>query len=432
MTGLRPGGGRERRSLRREEDVPGSDGDARQGEEKHDWGHDRRAVFPVASIDARLMTPGNANRKGPGYRYAPRMTPHRLLRTAGLVAALLIGLPAGTASAHEMGSMRVDATFGSQGDYRIVVVVLPDHLPGELNPFAGPADESIEALEARIEAFRARFSDSVRLEFDGEPAVPEAAPHEAPPGRIGFVLTGQVPRGAQTVTWSTSLPAGAYFLTLRNEGDPEPQNLWVDGGKRSAPFSLRHTRPLLTRWQVVALYLKLGFTHIVPKGLDHILFVLGIYLLALEKRSILLQVTAFTIAHSITLALTIYGVFSLSPRIVEPLIALSIVCVAVENLFVSRFRPWRLGLVFAFGLLHGMGFAGVLRDLGLPRSQFIPALVSFNVGVELGQLAVIAAAFLLVGAWFGKRAWYRSRVTVPASACIALIGVYWTVERIFH
>jgi hydrogenase/urease accessory protein HupE len=327
--------------------------------------------------------------------------------------------------------MKVEATFGSRGDYRIVAMVHPDHFPDDVNPFAGLNEQNLGEIDARLARFRARFQGSARVEFDGEPVALTAEPQEAPVGRIGILMTGPVPRGARNMTWSTSLPTGAYFLSLQNEGDPEPQSQWVDGGKTSKAFSLRHARPLLSRWQVIALYLQLGFTHIVPRGADHILFVLGIYLLTLEKRSILLQVTAFTVAHSITLALTIYGVVSLSPRIVEPLIALSIVCVAVENLFVRRFHLWRLALVFAFGLLHGMGFAGVLRELGIPRSQFIPALVSFNVGVEGGQLAVIAAAFLLVGLWFGKKTWYRSRITIPASACIGVIGVYWTVERVF-
>ena len=334
-------------------------------------------------------------------------------------------------AAHEMGSMKVEATFGTQGGYRIAVMVLPEHLPDDINPYSGLDDQSPDAIEARIDRFRAEFVRSVRLEFDGEPVLVEGAHEEAPAGRIGILLTGPVPRGAQGMTWSTSLPAGTYLLSLQNEGDPEPQLQWVGGGQTSKPFSLRHARPLLTRWQVVALYLRLGFTHIVPKGTDHILFVLGIYLLALDKRSILMQVTAFTVAHSITLALTIYGIVSLSPRIVEPLIALSIACVAVENLFVRSFHLWRLALVFAFGLLHGMGFAGVLRELGIPRAEFIPGLVSFHLGVEGGQLTVIAGAFLLVGYWFGAKPWYRARVTLPASACIAVIGLYWTVQRVF-
>src|SRR5205823_5104476 len=127
------------------------------------------------------------------------------------------------------------------------------------------------------------------------------------------------------------------------------------------------------------------FTHIVPGGLDHILFVLGIFLLSMKVKPVLAQVTAFTLAHSITLGLTIYGLVSVSPRVVEPMIALSIAYVAIENIATTALRPSRVAIVFAFGLLHGMGFAGVLKELGLPRAEFLTALVTFNVGVELGQ-----------------------------------------------
>ena len=177
-------------------------------------------------------------------------------------------------------------------------------------------------------------------------------------------------------------------------------------------------------------YLLLGFTHILPHGFDHILFVLGLFLLSTRWRPLLSQVTAFTVAHSITLGLTMYGVVSISPRIVEPAIALSIAYVAVENVMTTQLKPWRVGIVFAFGLLHGMGFAGVLRELGLPRSQFLTALITFNVGVELGQLAVIATAFLLVAQWYRAKPWYRQRLVIPASALIAATGVFWTVQRI--
>ena len=164
--------------------------------------------------------------------------------------------------------------------------------------------------------------------------------------------------------------------------------------------------------------------------MDHILFVLGLFLLSLRWKPLLFQVTAFTLAHSITLALTIYGIFSLSPKIVEPLISASIVYVAVENIFTRDLKPWRVFVVFGFGLLHGMGFAGVLSEIGLPRSDFLLALITFNVGVELGQLAVIVLAFLSVGLWTMRKSWYRERISVPASAAIALIGTYWTVDRV--
>jgi HupE/UreJ protein len=92
-------------------------------------------------------------------------------------------------------------------------------------------------------------------------------------------------------------------------------------------------------------------------------------------------------------------------------------------------KPWRIALVFCFGLLHGMGFAGVLTDLGIPRSEFLTALVAFNAGVELGQLTVIGLAFLLLASWARKKPWYRSRVIIPASILIGFVGLYWTIER---
>jgi uncharacterized membrane protein YczE len=104
--------------------------------------------------------------------------------------------------------------------------------------------------------------------------------------------------------------------------------------------------------------------------------------------------------------------------------------VAIENLVTAELKPWRAFVVFGFGLLHGLGFAGVLHEIGLPRSEFLTALLSFNVGVELGQLAVIASAWLLVGLWWKTSSWYRARLVQPLSALIAAVGVYWTIERI--
>jgi hypothetical protein len=181
---------------------------------------------------------------------------------------------------------------------------------------------------------------------------------------------------------------------------------------------------------VVGRFLKLGFTHILPEGLDHILFVLGLFFFSTFFRPLLLQVTAFTIAHSITLGLSLLGIFSLPSRLVEPLIALSIAVVALENIFFRKMRPSRFLIVFGFGLVHGLGFAGVLKGLGLPENQFLKVLVSFNLGVEGGQLAVIGMAAILT-AWMWKKPWYHRRVVVPVSALIAATGLFWFVQRIF-
>jgi hypothetical protein len=180
---------------------------------------------------------------------------------------------------------------------------------------------------------------------------------------------------------------------------------------------------------VVGRFIRLGFTHILPEGTDHILFVLGLFFFSVLLRPLLIQVTAFTIAHSITLGLSLLNIFSLPPRIVEPLIALSIVVVAVENIFFRKLRPSRFLIVFGFGLIHGLGFASVLKGLGLPEGQFLRVLVSFNVGVELGQLTVIAAASALT-LWMWKKPWYHRRVVVPASALIAAVGLFWFIQRL--
>ena len=183
--------------------------------------------------------------------------------------------------------------------------------------------------------------------------------------------------------------------------------------------------------EVSWVYLKLGFTHILPLGIDHILFVLGLFFLSPKLKPLLTQVTCFTIAHTITLGLAVYNVVSLPSYIVEPVIAASIIYVAIENLRRRELNKWRLLVVFLFGLIHGMGFAGALKELGLPKSQFLNALLTFNLGVELGQMTVIMIAFLAVGLWFKSREWYHKRIVVPASLVIAIIAAYWTVERIF-
>lgn len=205
--------------------------------------------------------------------------------------------------------------------------------------------------------------------------------------------------------------------------------LWLEGAELSRPLPVQLPDPP-SAGQVFVDYLWLGFTHILPKGLDHILFVLGLFLLGTAWRPLLWQVTAFTAAHTLTLGMATYGVVRLPPSIVEPLIALSIVYVALENTRRTELGRGRLALVFGFGLLHGLGFAGVLEELGLPKGQLLNALLSFNLGVELGQLAVIALAFLAIG-WARHKAWYRSRVVVPLSLAIAAVGLYWTIERIF-
>ena len=177
-----------------------------------------------------------------------------------------------------------------------------------------------------------------------------------------------------------------------------------------------------------------GFEHIIPKGLDHILFVFGLFLFSLSWRPLLSQITAFTVAHTVTLGLTTLSIVKIPAAqiwLVEALIAVSITYVAIENIWRPKLGWWRVVVVFSFGLLHGIGFASVLGDLGLAQGQFVLSLIAFNIGVEGGQLAVIAIGFITLALPFGKSHSYRSYVVIPGSIAIALVGGWWAFERIF-
>lgn len=181
-------------------------------------------------------------------------------------------------------------------------------------------------------------------------------------------------------------------------------------------------------WLPSLSWVAVGFQHIIPRGLDHIAFVLGLFFLTTGLRPLLWQVTGFTIAHSVTLGLAMYGLVSVPAYIVEPLIAASIVYVALDNLYSRHFAPFRMLVVCAFGLLHGLGFASVLKDMHMPEENFAQALLLFNVGVEIGQIAVLAGAFALVGA-FRQRSWYSTGIAHPATMGIAGVGAYWLLKR---
>jgi hypothetical protein len=221
----------------------------------------------------------------------------------------------------------------------------------------------------------------------------------------------------QTMNWKKIGPLSIIaFFALKTPVFAHTVNYALEGKPTSDVFSY---------------YVKLGFEHIIPLGLDHILFVVGLYLLSPKLKNIIWQATAFTVAHTITLIMSMKNIIVAPPDIVEPIIALSIVFIAVENLITSTLQPWRIALVFAFGLVHGMGFASALNELGIPRDAFFSSLLSFNVGVEFGQISVILLCYALFGRWFSEREWYKSRVVVPMSLAIAAIAVFWTVQRIW-
>jgi len=365
---------------------------------------------------------------------APAIEPRAFIILIAVCVALLFAI---AANAHEIGKTQVQASL-RDGAYQIDVVVDPDALLPTLEAYAaGPISRDLprDERDRRIAALSQVFLERVRVSFDGRQAasvfeyLPSSALNDFAQAPSKVRLRGTVPEGASGFAFTYGLALGTYALNLRI-GDGPVQTQWVVGGATSDPVALAAPLPPPTRAEIGRQYFVLGFTHILPHGFDHVLFVVGIFLLTSKWRSIVAQVSTFTVAHSITLALTMYGIVSLPAKVVEPMIALSIAYVAIENLVVSELKPWRLALVFSFGLLHGMGFAGVLRDLGLPRPAFLTALVTFNVGVEAGQLSVIAIAFAACAYWQHRdRLAYRRFIVVPASLVIALTGLFWTVQR---
>ena len=224
-------------------------------------------------------------------------------------------------------------------------------------------------------------------------------------------------------------------LTFLQVHSGRKMSRWLVPNQQSPLFALNAQTETLTSvglpWQQWFDYVYLGMKHIMPMGWDHVLFVLGLFLGMRSVGQLLWLISGFTVAHSVTLALSSYGAIQLSPAIVEPLIAFSIIWVAIENILFRRPGGWRILTVFMFGLLHGLGFAESLRDLGLPTDSFIGSLISFNIGLELAQIAVVLLAFILVGRLRATAIW-RSRVVIPASSVISLVAFYWTLTRIWY
>ena len=343
--------------------------------------------------------------------------------------------------AHEIGTTRVSVLLQDERSYTIGIVTDATALVEKLEASAGrPPGVHTDPVrqQALLRAFDDIFRRRLTVAFDGSAVHPAIEYSVAPPGdgtspataTATIRVSGATPDGARSLTWTYAWTFASYALMVRRDRSDNPSTEWLEGGQTSAPIALSGGAAAVGRLGTARRYLVLGFTHIVPYGLDHVLFVLGIFLLSGRARSVLWQVSAFTVAHSITLGLSIYGVVTGPPALVEPMIALSIAYVAIENVLFSELRSWRIALVFAFGLLHGLGFAGALKELGLPRSEFLTALVTFNAGVEAGQLTVIAGAFLLVGWHCRARDWYRSRVVFRRLVAIAFTALYWTVQRL--
>jgi len=313
-------------------------------------------------------------------------------------------------------------------------------------PNAAEYDEfrkmSANELKQAFSSFEKPFLRSISLKTSHQPVALQIESVKIPPTgytkvpRISVIqLTGVLPEDAHHLQWYYPARFGDNAVRVRQVDEANnkwhwSQWQWLRNDEASDMFPLTEIVARQSTLEVIVSYIEIGFEHIVPKGTDHILFILGLFLLSTHLRPLLWQVTMFTVAHTITLGLAMHNVIQLPASVVEPLIALSIAYVGVENIYAKTLHKSRLVLVFLFGLLHGLGFAGVLSDFGMPKGDFAEALISFNVGVELGQLAVISIAFVLLRFWFQDQNKYRKFIVVPGSVFIAVIGFYWFLERL--
>ena len=248
------------------------------------------------------------------------------------------------------------------------------------------------------------------------------------------IINFHIPLDKKNTSFSFSMSKKFGSIILReqnlNKNVDQLYTNYLNSGDASDLINLNHT-VALTKINSFIKYLFLGIEHIIPKGLDHMLFIIGLFLFSNLIRPLLLQVTMFTIAHTITLVIASLSLINVNASIVEPLIALSIVYIGVENIFKKYSNTKiRYYVIFLFGLLHGLGFALVLKDVGLDYSNLLMNLVSFNIGVEIAQIFILFLLYLTIGLFFSKKKYYKIIFQIPLSLFISLIAIYWFVERI--
>jgi hydrogenase/urease accessory protein HupE len=222
------------------------------------------------------------------------------------------------------------------------------------------------------------------------------------------------------------LPMGHRQL-LTTTGRSGLQDRLISAGDPSVSLEIDRLREGSRPWQTGSGFVLLGIEHILT-GYDHLLFLMGLLVVSWKLLPAIRIITAFTVAHSLTLALAALGLVRLPAELVEPLIAITVIYVGVQNLTAPR-PGHRWFLTFAFGLVHGLGFAGVLEELLVGRTGgIVIPLISFNLGVELGQLAVAALFLPVLNLLSHRPSWFRCS-TVGASSLLVMVGSFWLWER---
>mgnify|MGYP000014393921 FL=1 len=207
----------------------------------------------------------------------------------------------------------------------------------------------------------------------------------------------------------------------------KPQSQWLKPGNQTSNLGILQVKNNTTNFSILGIWN--GILQIILYGFDHILFILGLFFFSHKLKPLLIQVTTFTIAHSITLIFGGLGYITISPLIIEVIIAASIIWIGFENLFRKKMKVSRLGVIFTFGLIHGLGFASMFKPKGLEGTDYYLNLLSFNIGIELGLLITLLPLIILIPL-FNRLSWYRILIAMPASIIIALFGVEMFIDRI--
>jgi hydrogenase/urease accessory protein HupE len=296
-----------------------------------------------------------------------------------------------------------------------------------------PAERLLDAETARREAgaLTAMLAPRFTVTVDGRALSPTWLGVEPMPDRQSLRLRFTLPLSAAP---------GVVQLTARMfPYDPQHQtflNIYDNGALSQGILDAGHDRfeyvtgTTQGRMAVVRRLLPAGIEHILI-GPDHVLFLIGLLLAGGTIRQLAFMVTAFTVAHSLTLSLAALNLLSPSPRIIEPAIALSIVYVGADNLLARDGRDLRVWIAFAFGLIHGFGFANVLREMALPRGALAWSLLSFNIGVEIGQVMIVVIVASLF-AWLRARSETAGRqLAIAGSIIVIAAGAFWFVQRVF-
>lgn len=287
-------------------------------------------------------------------------------------------------------------------------------------------------LADRAASIQALVGSRLQILADGKRLTPQFGPPEALDDRQAVRVAMQFP--------GAPVPGKLEIATLMFPYDPMHQtfvNIYEDGQLTRQIILNRletHVEHITGTHQgaisVISRFVPEGIRHIMI-GPDHLLFLVGLLLLGGSLRRLLLVVTSFTVAHSLTLSLAALDIFTPPARIIEPAIALSIVYVGFDNLLVKEGRDVRAWIAFGFGFIHGFGFANVLREMDLPRAALGWSLFSFNFGVEIGQMLVVVVVASVLAALRARSEWVGRKVAIVGSVLVIAAGTFWFVQRVF-